>query len=366
MATSAQLINSVASTTSIRDRDSLDESIAHLLFQFVGAHSVALFRLVEEGPIKRVVRRAAVARPSSQSPGPPTTEASVPPAFASMPAWQECIARNEIVQCPGPSARTMTLFPITRERNSVGILAIDADEALSTRDAELVRGILLILQNHLSLLDYGELDTLTGLLNRKTFESHFAKLRERVILSADNAAPRESSWLALFDIDRFKSINDGHGHLVGDKILLLVSQIMKLSFRGADQLFRFGGEEFLVVLDQASDAGALVAIDRLRASIEEHTFPQVEHVSISAGYTRILPSDCSTTCVERADAALYYAKAHGRNNVSNYEVLVTSGELTDRDRSGAVDLFWQSSDAPSGAPVLRNRGPAQHVGVLSR
>ena len=233
----------------------------------------------------------------------------------------------------------MTLFPITRERDSDGILVIDADEALPVRDAKLVRGILRILRNHLSLLDYGELDTLTGLLNRKTFESHFEKLRELIATSADKAALRESSWLALLDIDRFKSINDGHGHLVGDEILLLLSQIMKRSFRGADQLFRFGGEEFLVVLDHASDSGALVAIERLRACVEEHAFPQVGRVTMSAGYTRILPSDCSTTCVERADAALYYAKAHGRNNVRNYETLATSGELANRPKSGAVDLF---------------------------
>jgi diguanylate cyclase (GGDEF)-like protein len=339
VATSAQLINSVAATTSIRDRDSLDEAVVLLLFQFIGAHSVALFRLVEDGQVKSLVLRAAMARPSSQPTDPAAVEMSVPPTLASMPLWQECLDRNDIVQYPGPAARIMTLFPITRERDSDGILVIDADEALPVRDAELVRGILRILRNHLSLLDYGELDTLTGLLNRKTFESHFEKRRELMAPSADNTRLGESSWLALLDIDRFKSINDGHGHLVGDEILLLVSQIMKRSFRGADQLFRFGGEEFLVVLDQASDAGALVAIDRLRTSLEEYAFPQVGRVTISAGYTRILPGDCSTTCVERADAALYYAKAHGRNNVRNYETLVTSGELADQVKSGAVDLF---------------------------
>lgn len=339
MATSAQLINSVAATTSIRDRDSLDEAVAQLLFQFVGAHSVALFRLVEDAQVKRVLLRAAVARPSSQLTKPDAVEIAGAPTLASMPLWQECLDRNATVQYPGPAGRTMTLFPITRERDSDGILVIDADEALPARDVELVRGILRILGNHLSLLDYGELDTLTGLLNRKTFESHFEKRRELITPRAGSAAPMESSWLALLDIDRFKSINDGHGHLVGDEILLLVSQIMKRSFRGADQLFRFGGEEFLVVLDQASDAGAQVAIERLRSSVEEHAFPQVGRVTMSAGYTRILPGDCSTTCVERADAALYYAKAHGRNNVQNYETLVTSGELATQVKSGAVDLF---------------------------
>ena len=61
---------------------------------------------------------------------------------------------------------------------------------------------------------------------------------------------------------------------------------------------------------------------------------------MSAGYTRILPGDCSTTCRGScADSALYYAKAHGRNNVQNYETLVTSGELANQVKSGAVDLF---------------------------
>jgi len=334
VATSAQIINSVATTTSIRDRDSLDESIARLLFQFVGAHSVGLFRLVEDGHVKRVVRRAGVSRMPTQWGG--VSGVGDPPA---LPAFQECIDRNDVVQCPGPEAHTVTLFPIPGERDSAGILVIDADAALPARDVELVRGILRIFQNHLSLLDYGELDTLTGLLNRKTFESHFEKLRELLIRSAERASIREPSWLALLDIDRFKSINDGHGHLVGDEILLLVSQIMKRNFRGADQLFRFGGEEFLVVLDQASAEGALIAIERLRISIEEHLFPQIGRVTVSAGYTRILPQDIPTTCVERADAALYYAKSHGRNNVRHYEALVAAGELNGRDKGGAVDLF---------------------------
>lgn len=87
---------------------------------------------------------------------------------------------------------------------------------------------------------------------------------------------------------------------------------MKRSFRGADQLFRFGGEEFVVLLEHASEAGALIVLERLRAIIEEHDFPQVGHVPISVGYTRIDRRDVATTCVERADAALYYIRAGPR------------------------------------------------------
>jgi diguanylate cyclase (GGDEF)-like protein len=149
---------------------------------------------------------------------------------------------------------------------------------------------------------------LTGLLNRKTFESQFDKLRQRL---SDAAQPfaLEPSWLALLDIDHFKAINDRHGHLFGDEVLLLTSRLMKLTLRGRDQLFRFGGEEFLIVLEHTSDSGAHVAFDRLRSAIEAYTFAQVGPVTVSVGYTRVNPMDLPTTCVERADNALYYVLA---------------------------------------------------------
>jgi diguanylate cyclase (GGDEF)-like protein len=331
LAITSELINSVAVTTAIRDRDGLDHSVARLLLQCADAHAVALLRFVDDGYSKQLLPKVVVNR----EPGPSISRSGL----ESGNAWQRCIDLDETVECRGQNGRTMTIFPIPGEREAVGILAIDADESLPQRTAELVRGILRIFRNHLALLDYGEVDTLTGLLNRKTFESHFEKVRLRLMRGLASKSVAQASWLALLDIDRFKAINDGHGHLVGDEILLLVSQIMKRCFRGADQLFRFGGEEFVVVLDQASDAGALVAIERLRAAIEEHLFPQIGRVTLSAGYTQIVPQDIPTTCIERADAALFYAKNHGRNNVRNFEVLVAAGELAERYKSGAVDLF---------------------------
>jgi diguanylate cyclase (GGDEF)-like protein len=157
-----------------------------------------------------------------------------------------------------------------------------------------------------------------------------------------NSAARsttEPSWLALADIDKFKSINDSRGHLFGDEVLLLVAQQMAKCFRGADQLFRFGGEEFVIVLDQASEAGARIAFDRFRAAVEEFEFPQIGHVTLSLGYSQITPDDGPTSCVERADAALYYAKNHGRNNVRNFEELVACGELSARAERADTVIF---------------------------
>jgi diguanylate cyclase (GGDEF)-like protein len=203
-----------------------------------------------------------------------------------------------------------------------------------------VQGMLRILKNQLALLDYGERDTLTGLLNRKTFEARFKKLGNGPRASRGKAGAEElPSWLGLLDIDHFKSINDRYGHLFGDEVLLLVSQIMKRTLRGSDPLFRFGGEEFVVVLERVDEIGAQTAFERLRAAVEAHTFPQAGSVTISLGYTSIVAQDGPTTCVERADAALYFAKRNGRNNVRRYETLIDAGALTAAQESSDIELF---------------------------
>jgi diguanylate cyclase (GGDEF)-like protein len=330
---SHDLLNSVAATTTHRDRDELDRAVARLLLQFLELHSVTLLRLTEEGEIRRLVRLIGSQQGAVESR--PDNELQPLPALGDFPAWQECAARNSVVHCSGTDGRCTSVFPINGAREAVGLLVLEAAAPLTSRETDLVQGILGILRNHLALLDYGELDSLTGLLNRKTFERHFDKLRQRL----EGPASGEPSWLALIDIDHFKSINDGYGHLFGDEVLLLVSQLMKRSFRGADQLFRFGGEEFVVLLDRASESGAHIVLDRLRTTIEEYPFPQVGHVTVSVGYTRIEGRDVSTTCVERADAALYYAKSHGRNDVRNCETLVAEGAIAAKFKDSEVELF---------------------------
>jgi diguanylate cyclase (GGDEF)-like protein len=335
------LVHRVADTTSRRDRDEIDLEFARLLQQYLGAPSISLFRLIDDGSIKRLVRSAAVASPHDELGSNSNREPGELPALASFPALQKCADRNEVVHSSNATGRAITVFPIEGERMVIGTLVIDTDAPLQAREVDLVRGILRILQNHFALLEYGERDTLTSLLNRKTFEAQFAKLHQRRLEAKDNRTPsaHEPSWLALLDIDKFKVINDSHGHLFGDEVLLLTSQLMKRNFRGADQLFRFGGEEFVIILDHASDAGAQIALERLRVMIETYAFPQVGRVTISVGYTQIVPRDMSTLCVERADEALYYAKNHGRNNVRNYEALVAQGELHPKKDESEIELF---------------------------
>jgi diguanylate cyclase (GGDEF)-like protein len=305
------------------------------LLLHLNADSISIYRLVEAADgQKRLARRVGFVRGGASIPPDDIHVEAQLPLLADTPIWQECVQKNHPVQYE-MGGRVRSTFPIESEREVIGLLELETHAVLEARDAELVAGILRIMRNHLALLDYGERDTLTGLLNRKTFEASFDKLRSQVSVGKNS----EPSWLGVVDIDKFKSINDSYGHLFGDEVLLLIGRLMRESFRGADHLFRFGGEEFVIVLDQATEVGADVAFNRFRASVEAFRFPQVGRVTISLGYTQIHSHDAPATCVERADAALYYAKHHGRNRLCKYETLVAQGELQPKEEKSDIELF---------------------------
>lgn len=186
--------------------------------------------------------------------------------------------------------------------------------------------------------EYANLDTLTRLLNRKTFDDDF----ERLIAAAElteqaGKAPierREASlsvaqpcWLGVVDIDHFKKINDNFGHLFGDEVLLRIADLMRQTFRSNDKLFRFGGEEFVVMLRNVAEDHVHSIFTRFRLAVERHDFPQVGRVACSVGFARIDPRLSPADLLGRADEALYYSKRNGRNQVNGFDELVMSGKL---------------------------------------
>jgi diguanylate cyclase (GGDEF)-like protein len=332
------LIDRVADTTSHREREDLDRAVVQLLVEFLDASSVVLYQLLSDGTHPRIIKRAAHEQGDMQLRTPVPHDITVLPKLAEFPSWRECVQRRSPVHTTVAGGSAIMVFPVEEDSQVIGLLEIKVAAALPERDVRLVECILRILRNQTALLDYGERDTLTGLFNRKTFESRFEKIcgqfREVIV------PPLEArSWLGLLDIDHFKSVNDTYGHIIGDEVLLLVSQIMQRTLRGGDQLFRFGGEEFVVVLEDTHASGAETAFDRIRAAIENSRFPRVGKVTASQGYTAIYRQEACTTCMERADAALYFVKRHGRNGVRCFEHLVASGEITVKDISGEVELF---------------------------
>jgi two-component system, cell cycle response regulator len=154
-------------------------------------------------------------------------------------------------------------------------------------------------------------DGLTGLVNHRTFQ-----LRLDEHLAAAQRYGKKLSLL-LTDVDHFKSVNDTYGHPVGDVVLKGVARILKAEARTTDVAARYGGEEFALVMPETDLAGALEAAERIRARVGEATFRTGQgdlRVTISIGVATF-PEDgrAKAELVARADAGLYHAKRHGRN-----------------------------------------------------
>ena len=115
---------------------------------------------------------------------------------------------------------------------------------------------------------------------------------------------------------------------------------MRSHFRFHDQIYRFGGEEFVVLIRCKTEADANQVLERLRVATQGHPFPQVGAITVSIGFTQILSGDSPSSAIERADKAVYYAKEHGRNRVCSYGALIASGGLAQPVTNvGAMELF---------------------------
>lgn len=231
------------------------------------------------------------------------------------------------------------------------ILAFGSDVPVSNDHSAGVEMLVRIFGNQIRMLDYSELDSLTRLLNRKTFDETFDRLLTAALAPRCECLPCNErrhdevndspAWLCVVDIDHFKRINDSFGHLFGDEVLLRMGDLMRRTFRDGDRLFRFGGEEFVVILNADDVQLAAAGFERLRRSVEEHEFPQVGQVTCSIGFTAVSSLDVPTDALGRADEALYYAKEHGRNRVCGYESLLAEGEIVRTEPAtawGADDL----------------------------
>ena len=146
-------------------------------------------------------------------------------------------------------------------------------------------------------------------------------------------------FLGEIDIDHFKQVNDNFGHPYGDEVLLIVARLMQATFRKSDLVYRFGGEEFVVIVASEDEAGAMHSFERLRCAIAAHDFPQVGHVTISIGVTEIRDVAAPVQLLGDADQALYFAKKNGRNSVCFYEQLIESGALATHKISSDVTYF---------------------------
>jgi diguanylate cyclase (GGDEF)-like protein len=160
-------------------------------------------------------------------------------------------------------------------------------------------------------------DPLTGLGNRRSLDEDLEVLHARSQRYGRRFA------LAMCDIDRFKAYNDTHGHQAGDQALRAVAATIAQELRGGDSVYRYGGEEFLLILPEQTPDTAMVAVERVRSAVQRLAIPQPAAglggtLTLSAGIAAFDPDEAPTAeqLLQRADAALYRAKAAGRNQLA--------------------------------------------------
>lgn len=340
------LLQSIEALTQCRDRERLPSALIQAVAtQLGGLTSIGIFARDLSGH----PRLRAGAGPEIMA----STMAEWPQALSAV-----CPDRL-LVRSLGAHQCAAVVLPTSELRGETLILAIDAKDRDLTGQADALLCLVRIYGNQVRLLDYSELDTLTRLLNRKTFDETFERLLMRPDVVQFEAIPGnrrqslgvgEPAWLCVIDVDYFKRINDSFGHLFGDEVLLRMGDLMRKTFRDGDRLFRFGGEEFVVILNACDETLAMASFERFRQSVEHHEFPQVGKVTCSLGFTRVSVLDVATDVLGRADEALYYAKHGGRNQVHCYERLVAAGAISPAVTAGAAANDDQSIDALFEAP----------------
>lgn len=159
------------------------------------------------------------------------------------------------------------------------------------------------------LRDLSEKDELTNIYNRRTF---YVKVDDLIQEKHDKESPFS---LIMFDIDNFKHINDTYGHLVGDEVLKKVTHIINEDKRHKDQIFRFGGEEFFLILPNTKIDGAIKVAHRLHEIIGGLKVPKVGHISVSMGVVEYFENETIDDSIKRVDDLMYEAKRLGKNQI---------------------------------------------------
>jgi len=350
---SGVILHEIASLTSIRDIEVFEISFLKSIAEMLKAEEICIYKFNNIQGSCRLLQYSPETEQTEnndkiiQSKDIQVANIDIPQEIKQAKDW---IESTDSVYTTQHDGLFYMVYPIDGLKGIVGYLSLNLYKQLTESENMIIASLLSISNNFHSLLEENQKDKLTGLLNRKTFDENVSKIQD--ILNSANEVKlypgiekREHSnvteyWLAILDIDHFKRVNDTFGHVYGDEVLLLLSQVMKQTFRTKDLLFRFGGEEFIAIVEVTNQQIAKDVFERFRIAIEEFHFPQVGQVTVSIGATQILEQHAiSSDIVGRADQALYYAKENGRNKLFVYEELITKGVLEELVEEGDIELF---------------------------
>ncbi len=204
----------------------------------------------------------------------------------------------------------------------------EANERLEDQLAKSSDEVVTLRRNIENIQQEAMLDPLTGVKNRKTFDTEIVRLMREAESAGQPLA------LIMADVDHFKQFNDRWGHQTGDHVLRLVADVMNANIKGQDVLARYGGEEFAIILPGTSLSNAVMLADRIRKAVESRrlkkrrTDEDLGVVTLSMGAALLKWNDTVESLVERTDSFLYAAKKAGRNRVVDEETAAATGSAT--------------------------------------
>ncbi|MEW5769880.1 MAG: GGDEF domain-containing protein [Pseudomonadota bacterium] len=343
------VLKKLGAMTAIRDTYLVEQSLLRTLGPLLGVLDTALYRIDEKGDVIRALHHS---RKVAQKDGTRSIVESIKEVTHDKEVTD--IVRNlfDSVRLLAKScsrkvgADLLICYPIYGNNQLLGHFVFQRDREVTPTEDAIIHGVLEVFTNYFDLLDTSQRDQLTGLLNRYSLEANLDRLWN--LLSARQHAPEEGEaqrqgqpetyWLGVLDIDHFKSINDVHGHIIGDEILIMTARLLEASLRQSDLIYRFGGEEFIIIIAANSLDDAMRIFERARRTIEQFEFPQVGHITLSCGFSKADPGVLPKEVLNRADSSLYAAKAAGRNRTFFYDTLIEEGVLKEAE-TGTVDLF---------------------------
>jgi diguanylate cyclase (GGDEF)-like protein len=356
------LTEHIIKLTDHRDRERLELTLCKALIDLLHIDRVVVSRVMSEEGVKRWLEVASLdARGGGKVTDPLRVDFALLRLLEDDRDRFRCIQERDTVEraWAGEEGPRITHFPLFADsrNDDEGVVEIHSGNSLDKGRLEIVNDLVHVFRNMYNLLAYSDRDALTGLLNRKSLDDSFysAVLEEMDhglegesrILEADVLPVSErrhrvppNYWLGTVTIDNFSAISDRNGHLIAEEVLLLVARIMNNTFRTYDRIYRFGAEQFAVLMHCPDEALVFAAFERFRVNLEKFNFPQVGRVTACAGFTRVAADDSPSTTLGRAERAVDYGQHNGRNLVFSHDDLVRKGLFGDDvPHIGEVDLF---------------------------
>jgi len=353
---SVEFVDSLAEVTSHFDKEVIEKSLLKTLTDFTPSAEYRIYRVLPNSSDKTALALIAHVKDNANLSN-ETKEKHLHESFCDGINRAVETKSVQIINTATGNKNTHVIYPALNQSNESFAILIQSCDDVDLEHQRLVHGLLKVYSNYLELIEKARRDKLTQLLNRETLDAEITRILIRnntpesdilKLPSYSDTDSRKNSqnntyWLGVLDIDFFKKINDTYGHLYGDEILILVARLLEKNIRDNDFVFRFGGEEFVVILLADGLLAAEEAFERIRKEIYKHPYANVEGLSVSIGVSQIINQETPTDVIEEADKALYFSKENGRNQTRLYKQLVEekliAEVVVDESEFASVDFF---------------------------